>query len=330
MQHSLPSNGLTRRQLSVAVMAALAACRVSAGNWPERPIRLLVGFPPGGGPDLLARALADALQTARGWNVVVVNKPGAGGNLGTDEVARAAPDGYTVLFGHVGALAVNPSLYRRLSFDPQKDLVPVSMLATSPLVIVTGTDRPFRSFREVVDEARKRPGTISAGFSGTGTISHLSLTQLAALSGTRLSFVPYKGASQGIVDVVGGNLDLYVSSMASLLGHVRNGKVRALAVTSAGRAPDLPDVATLSEQGFPGFEATTWFGMMAPVATPAAVVNELQHGVEVALKSPALLERYRTDGSEAVSSTSVAFGRFLQSETQRWAKVVREAGVEVQ
>lgn len=327
---SSPGCRIRRRTLLWGFGAAALPWSARAAKWPDRPVRMLVGFPPGGGPDLLARTLAEALNAEQGWNVLVVNRPGAGGNLAADEVARAAPDGYTILFGHVGALAVNPTLYRKLSFDPLKDFAPVSMLATSPLLVVTSADKPFRSLGDVLKEAGRHPGQVSVGFSGTGTISHLSMTQLAGLSDTKLSFVPYKGASQGMVDVVGGNVDLYVSSVASLLAHVRGGKVRALAITSAHRAPELPDVATVAEQGFPGFDASTWFGMTAPAATPPAIIAELQRGVAAALQSPSVVAKFRADGSMPLSSSPEEFGRFLQAETVRWGKVVREAGVEIQ
>jgi len=322
---------LTRRQaLALALGACSAPLPAFAAGYPDKPIRMMVAFPAGGGPDLLARTLAEALRTTKGWNVVIMNKPGAGGNLGTGEVANAAPDGYTVLFGHVGALAVNPTLFKQLPFDPLKDFAPVGMIATSPLVAVTGAGKPYRSLRDVLAEAEKRPGEISVGFSGSGTISHLSMTQLGSLAGVKLSFVPYKGASQGIVDVVAGNVDVYVSSMASLVQHVRGGKARALAITSAARSPELPEVATVAEQGFPGFEAATWFGMVAPKSTPGAVVAELNAALQAALNSPAVAEKYRTDGSVPVASTPDEFGRLLRSETTRWGKVVRDAGVELQ
>ena len=289
---------------------------------------MLVAFPPGGGPDLLARTLADALRATRGWTVVVINKPGAGGNLGTAEVAAAPPDGYTVLFGHVGALAVNPTMFKQLPFDPLKDFVPVGMIATSPLLVVTGVDKPYRTLRDLLAEAKKRPGEVHVGFSGSGTISHLSMTQMAELAGVRLGFVPYKGASQGMVDVIGGTIDAYVSSMASLVGHVRGGKVRALAVTTAARSPDVPAVPTVAEQGLPGFDAVTWFGMTAPKGTPAAIVTELSAALTVALKSPAVAEKFRADGAVPVSGTPEQFGQFLREETARWGKVVRDAGIE--
>lgn len=291
---------------------------------------MVVAFPAGGGPDLLARTLAEALHSAKGWNVLVVNQPGAGGNLGTGEVAKAQPDGYTVLFGHVGALAVNPTLFKQLPFDPVKDFAPVGMIATSALVLVTGSTKPYKSLRELFAEAKKRPGEVSMGFSGSGTLSHLSTTQLASAGNVKLTMIPYKGASQGLIDVVGGNVDAYTSSMASLLGHIRGGKVRALAVTSAARSPDPPDVPTVAEQGFPGFEAVTWFGMVAPARTPAPILAELNAALQEALKSAAVIEKFRTDGSVPVATSPDEFGRFLRAETARWGKVVRDAGVETQ
>lgn len=197
-------------------------------------------------------------------------------------------------------------------------------------MVVTGAGKPYQSLRDLLAEARKRPGEISVGFSGSGTISHLSMTQLATLAGVKLSFVPYKGASQGIVDVVAGNVDAYVSSMASLVQHVRGGKARALALTTETRSPELPSVATVAEQGFPGFDASTWFAMVAPKGTPAAVIAEWSAALQAALKSAPVVEKYRTDGSVPVTSTPEEFGRFLRAETTRWGKVVRDAGIEPQ
>ncbi len=327
------TNHVVKRRLALGFLGASAAALALpawGAAYPDRPIKLVVAFPAGGGPDLLARTLAESLRAAKGWNVLVVNRPGAGGNLGTGEVASAAADGYTLLFGHVGALAVNPTLFKQLSYDPLKDFAPVGMIATSPLVMVTGSTKPFQSLRDIVAEARKRPGEVTVGFSGSGTISHLSTTQVGNAAQIKLSFVPYKGASQGLLDVVGGNIDAYVSSLASLAGHIRGGKVRALAITSAARSAELPGVPTVAEQGFPGFDAVTWFGMVAPAGTPAPILAEVNAALQLALKSPAVIEKFRTDGSVPVASSADDFGRFLRAETQRWGKVVREAGVEIQ
>jgi tripartite-type tricarboxylate transporter receptor subunit TctC len=320
---------LSRRDFLISSAMALALPAFGA-TFPDRPIRMMVAFPPGGGPDLLARTLAEALRATKGWNVVIINKPGTGGNLGTAEVAQAAPDGYTVLFGHVGALAVNPTLFKQLPFDPLKDFAPIGMIATSPLVLVTGSGKPFASLKDFLAEARRRPGELSVGFSGSGTLSHLSITQISDLAGVKITLVPYKGASQGLVDVIAGNVDAYISSMASLLGYIRGGKVKPLAITSAARSPDLAQLQTVAEQGFPGFDATTWFGMTAPAATPTAIVAEWNAALQSALKQPQVVERFRTDGSIPVANSAEAFGRFLQAETIRWGKVVRDAGIEPQ
>lgn len=318
---------ISRRHVLALSVGAMVLPSFGA-SFPDRPIRMMVAFPAGGGPDLLARSLAESLRATKGWNVVVVNRPGAGGNLGTAEVAQATADGYTVLFGHVGALAVNPSLFKQLNFDPLKDFAPVGMIATSPLVVVTGPGKPYASLRDLLAEARKRQGQVTVGYSGSGTISHLSMTQIVALAGVNVLMVPYKGASQGLVDVMGGNIDGYISSMASLLGHVRTGKARALAITTANRSPDLPEVATVAEQGFAGFDAVTWFGMTLPVGTPAPLVAEWNAALQAALKSPELVERFRVDGSVPVATSAEAFGRFLKVETDRWGKVVRDANIQ--
>jgi tripartite-type tricarboxylate transporter receptor subunit TctC len=320
------TNSVCTRRLALGFLAASAAALgvpAFGAAYPDRPIRMVVAFPAGGGPDLLARTLAESLRAAKGWNVLVLNRPGAGGNLGTGEVATAPADGYTLLFGHVGALAVNPTLFKQLSYEPLKDFAPVGMIAT-------GSTKPFQSLRDIVAEAKKRPGEVTVGFSGSGTISHLSTTQVGNAAQIKLSFVPYKGASQGLLDVVGGNIDAYVSSLASLAGHIRGGKVRALAITSAARSAELPGVPTVAEQGFPGFEAVTWFGMVAPAGTPAPILAEINAALQLALKSPAVIDKFRTDGSVPVANSADEFGRFLRAETARWGKVVRDAGVEIQ
>ncbi len=323
------SMSVSRRQILTLSACALAVPSFGA-SFPDRPIRMMVAFPAGGGPDLLARTLAESLRTTKGWNVVIVNRPGAGGNLGTAEVARAAADGYTALFGHVGALAVNPTLFKQLNFDPLKDFEPVGMIATSPLVLVTGQQRSYTSLRDLIADAKLRPGQVTIGYSGSGTISHLSMTQIVALAGVNVLMVPYKGASQGLVDVMGGTIDGYVSSMASLLGHVRTGKAKALAITTASRSPDLAGVATVAEQGFPGFDAVTWFGMTLPAGTPAAVVVEWNAALQVALRNPQLVEGFRVDGSVPVYTSPEEFRRFLEAETDRWGKVVKEIGITVE
>jgi len=242
----------TRRAALATAAATFLASTAFAQAWPAKPIRLLVPFPAGGGTDIISRELTSKLA---GYSFVIDNKPGAGGNLGVDAAAKSPADGYTFVMGQTSNLAINPTLYSHLPYDPLKDLTPVSLVASSPLLIVASANSPFHTLADVVKEAKAHPGSINFASSGNGTVAHLATVELQKQAGIKLTHVPYKGASQGATDVISGAVQLYVSSVPTLIGHIRSGKMRALAVTSSKRVGDLPNVPTVAESGYKGFEA---------------------------------------------------------------------------
>ena len=229
-------------------------------------------FPPGGGTDTIAREPSQRVATATGWTFVIENKPGAGGNLGVDTAAKAAADGYTLVIGQTSNLAINPTLYAKMPYDSVKDLAPIVLLANAPLVMVTSTVTPYKTITEAVNAAKAKPGALNFASPGNGTVAHLTSELFQKAAGIQTQHVPYKGAAQALTDVISGNVELYMSSVPTLIGQIRNGKLRALAVTSAKRVDDLPDVPTINESGYKGFDAVTWFGLLAPAGTPKDVI----------------------------------------------------------
>lgn len=320
------------RRLLLA-LAASALCGASPAAfsqaWPAKPIRLVVPFPPGGGTDIIARETAQRVAAATGWTFVIDNKPGAGGNLGVDAVAKAPADGYTLVLGQSSNLAINPTLYSKLPYDPQKDLAPIVLLANAPLVIVAGPKTPYKSLADAVNAAKARPGQVNFASSGNGTVSHLTTELFQKAAGIRLQHIPYKGASQALTDVVGGNVELYVSSVPTLLQQVKQGKLRALAVTGAKRVDDLPAVPTINESGYKGFDAVTWFGLLAPAGTPKEVVTRLNAEFNKALKQPELSKRLADEGADPAGGSPEQFAKLIHDEIPRWGKVVKDSGAKV-
>lgn len=319
---------LTRRTL-LALAAATLSTSAFAQAWPAKPIRLIVPFPPGGGTDIIAREVSQKVAAATRWTFVIENKPGAGGNLGVDAVAKAPADGYTIVLGQTSNLAINPTLYARMPYDPQKDLAPVVVLAQSALVMVTGMGTPHKSVADVVAAAKARPGQLNFASPGNGTVAHLTSELFQKAAGIDTQHVPYKGAAQALTDVISGNVDLYMASVPTLIGQIRNGKLRALAVTSARRVDDLPSVATINESGFKGFDAVTWFGLLAPAGTPRDVVARLNAEFNKALQNPELRRRLGDEGADAVGGTPEQFAALIRDEIPRWGRVVRESGARV-
>lgn len=314
-----------------AALVASAAFVTSAfaQNWPSKPVRLIVPFPPGGGTDLIARDLASKLQGS-GYTFVVDNKPGSGGNLGADAAAKAAADGYTLVLGQTSNLAINPSLYAKLPYDPVKDFTPVSLVASAPLVIVTGSDSPFKTLADVVKAAQAKPGTINYASAGSGTVSHLAAESFQKAANVKLTHIPYKGASQGITDVMSGEVQLFVSSIPTMLPHIKTGKLRAIAVTSTKRNDSLPQVPTIPESGYQGFEAVTWFGVLGPANLPKEVVNKLTADINNALQDPELKKKLQEQGADVMGSTPEAFAKLIRDDIVRWGKVVKESGAKVE
>ena len=308
---------------------AVAGPAFAASDYPNRPIRLVVPFPPGGGTDTIAREVSQRVAAATGWTFVIDNRSGAGGNLGVDAVAKSAPDGHTLVLEQTSNLAINPTLYARMPYDPQKDLAPVVVLAQSALVMVTGMGTPHKSVADVVAAAKARPGQLNFASPGNGTVAHLTSELFQKAAGIDTQHVPYKGAAQALTDVISGNVDLYMASVPTLIGQIRNGKLRALAVTSARRVDDLPSVATINESGFKGFDAVTWFGLLAPAGTPRDVVARLNAEFNKALQNPELRRRLGDEGADAVGGTPEQFAALIRDEIPRWGRVVRESGARV-
>ena len=315
------------------VVLALAAASLSGGAlaqaWPAKPIKIVVPFPPGGGTDIIARETSQRVAKATGWTFVIDNKPGAGGNLGVDAVAKAPADGYTLVIGQSSNLAINPTLYARLPYDAQKDLAPIVLLANAPLVMVTGAATPYKTLADAVNAAKAKPGQVNFASPGNGTVAHLTSELFQKAAGVKTQHVPYKGASQAMTDVISGNVDLYMSSVPTLLAHIKQGKVRALAVTSAKRVDDLPNVPTINESGYKGFNAVTWFGLLAPAGTPKDVIAKLNAEFNKALKQPELSKRLGDEGADPAGGTPEQFAALIKEEIPRWGQVVRDSGAKI-
>jgi tripartite-type tricarboxylate transporter receptor subunit TctC len=318
-------------RLAVGIVAGLAlAGPAKAQDYPTKPIRLVVPFAAGGATDVLARLVGERLTASLGQQVVVDNRPGAGGNIGSDLVARAEPDGYTILMGAVGTHAINPSLYPKMPYDPVKDFAPVTLVASVPNVLVVNPEVPAKSVQELIDLAKAKPGELNFASSGNGTSIHLSGELFKAMTGTDIVHVPYKGSGPAVTDLLGGQVQMMFDNMPSSLPHVKAGKLRALGVTSAKRSPALPEVPTIAEAGVPGYDATSWFGILAPAGTPEPVVTRLQGAIVQALGEPEMRQRMADLGAEPVGDTPAEFGQFITAELAKWAKVVNDAGVKLE
>jgi tripartite-type tricarboxylate transporter receptor subunit TctC len=317
------------RRLLLALVGSTFCFGAFAQAWPSKPIRIVVPFPPGGGTDIIARETSQKVAAATGWTFVIDNKPGAGGNLGVDAVAKAPADGYTIVLGQTSNIAINPSLYTKLPYDPQKDLAPIVMIANAPLVMVTGTNTPLKTLADAVNAAKAKPGQVNFASPGNGTVAHLTEELFQKAAGIKTQHVPYKGANQALTDVISGNVELYMSSVPTLLGHIKQGKLRALAVTSAKRVDDLPNVPTINESGYKGFDAVTWFGLLAPANTPKDVIAKVNAEFNKALKLPDLAKRLGDEGADIAGGTPEEFAALIKSDIPRWGKVVKESGAKV-
>jgi len=317
------------RRLMLALVACAACTLTFAQSWPSKPIRLVVPFPPGGGTDIIARQVVQKVAESTNWSFIVDNKPGSGGNIGIDIVAKSPADGYTFVLGQASNLAINPSLYSKLPYDPVRDLTPISMLASSPLAVVVSADSPFKSLADVVSAAKAKPGTINFATSGNGTVSHLAMELFQKSAGIQLVHIPYKGATQGVTDVIGGQVQIYVSGVPTLIGHIRSGKMRALAVTSVKRVDDLPQTPTIAESGYKGFEAVTWFGILGPAKLPREMVARLNAEINKALRNPDLQKKLSDQGAVVAGSTPEGFARFIRDEMSKWGKVVKDSGAKI-
>ena len=311
---------------ALALVLACTGAWAQSDAWPNRPIRLVSPFPPGGTTDLLARLFAPPLSRALGQQVIVENRSGAAGSIGTGMVAKAPPDGYSFVLVF-DTHAVNPSLIPNLPFDTRADLAPVMLIATGAMVMTTHTSQPYRSFSALMAAARQKPGTISYGTIGTGSLAHLAMTQMNSLGKFTTSHVPYKGGGPLAQDAVAGHVPVAIGSVALLAPHIRSGALVPLAVTTAKRDPALPEVPTVSEQGLPGFEALAWWGLLAPARTPAPIIARMNAEVSRLLADPQMRERLAAQGMNIVASSPEEFTRFLDPQMARWAAVVKEYGI---
>ena len=317
------------RRLLLALTAATLTGSAFAQPWPAKPIRLIVPFPPGGGTDIIARETSQRVAKATGWTFVIENKPGAGGNLGVDSVAKSPADGYAIVLGQSSNLAIAPALYAKLPYDPQKDLAPIVLVAKAPLVVVTGTSGQYKTLADAVNAAKAKPGQVNFASPGNGTVAHLTSEMFQKAANVKMQHVPYKGAAQAMTDVISGNVELYMSSVPTLLGQIKQGKLRPLAVTSAKRVDDLADVPTINESGYKGFDAVSWFGLLAPAGTPKEVVTKLNAEFNKVLKDPELIKRLGDEGADAGGGTPEQFAALIRDETPRWAQVVKDSGAKI-
>ncbi|MFO1268923.1 MAG: tripartite tricarboxylate transporter substrate binding protein [Rubrivivax sp.] len=311
---------------AAVALAAPGSARAQAG----KPLRLIVPFTPGGSTDILARALAPKLQAALGQVVVIDNKPGAGGSIGATEAARAEPDGNTVLMGHIGTLAVNPALYPKLGYDPLKSFAPVAWVARVPNVLVVPAASPSTSFKAFVERARANPGRLSYSSGGNGSAAHITFELLKLRARIFVTHIPYRGAAPAVADVVAGQVDAIFTGAPALLPHVKSGRLRALAVSSPVRMAALPDVPTVAESGYPGFEADQWYGVVAPAGTPAERVARLNAEINKALALPDVQQQLAIEGAVPAPGTPKAFGDLIAREIPRWAEVVKAGNVKAE
>ena len=316
-------------QWTLGALFACIATLASAQAYPTRPIRLVVPFPAGGTTDILAREAAQKLTEVLGQAVVVDNRPGAAGNIGSDLVAKSAPDGYTLLMGTVGTHAINPSLYSKMPYDHVKDFAPVVLVAGVPNVLVVNPALPVNSVAELIKLAKDKPGQINFASSGSGTSIHLSGELFKTMAGVDMTHVPYKGSSPALTDLIGGQVQIMFDNLPSALPQIKGGRLRAIAVTSLKRAPVLPDIPTINESGLPGFEASSWFGVLAPAGTPAPIVARINTEVNKWLQSADAREKLLGQGAEAAGGSPEQFGNFIHAESEKWAKVVKASGAKV-
>jgi tripartite-type tricarboxylate transporter receptor subunit TctC len=317
------------RVLGATVFAiAVAAGGAQGQEYPARPIRVIVPFSPGGAVDGPMRVLAEEISKSMNAQMVVENKPGAGATIGTDAVAKSPPDGYTLLLASQ-TNAISATLYSKLPYEPVEDFVPISLIGREPGVLVVNPAMPVKTFQEFVAYVKERPGKVDYASSGNGSGQHLFMALLASTLGLKMNHVPYRGSGQATTDLIAGVVQAAIPGTAGMVGHIRAGKLRALAITGAKRSPQLPDVPTLIESGVPGFEAYVWMGLMAPKGTPAPIVEKLQRELVKALGSEAVKTYMANAGIEIVGSTAAEFGRFFGEEKDRWARVIKETGAKV-
>ena len=328
---------ITRRHLIAAAAGAaisLLAPAALADTWPSKPVRIVVPFAPGGTTDILARAVAPELSRAFGQQFIVDNRAGAGGNLGAEIVAKSPGDGYTLLMGTVGTHGINKALYNKLPYDPQKDFVPVTLVAGVPNVMVVNAERAkalnINTVNDFIKYAKANPGKLNMASSGNGTSIHLAGELFKSMTGIFMTHIPYRGSGPALLDMVAGNMDVMFDNLPSSMPQIKGGKLKALAVTSAQRSAAMPDVPTVEEAaGLKGFEASSWFGLLAPAGTPMDIVNRIQQEVAKSLNTPAIKEKLLAQGAIPSGNTPAEFAKLIDAEHKKWAKVVKDSGARV-
>lgn len=327
MKTSMPNQQVLKSGLWATLLLGISlSLGAMAQSWPAKPIRVVVPFPAGGGTDLIAREVGNKVVTNTKWSFIYDNKPGSGGNIGVDAIAKAAPDGLNLVIGQTSNLAINPSLYSKLPYDPLKDLTPIVNIGSSPVLFVVAVNSPFKTFGDLLAAAKAQPDAINYASSGSGTVAHLATELMQKEAGIRMTHIPYKGAAQGLTDVIGGNVQVYVSSVPTLIGHIKSGKLRALAVTSAKRTDDLPNVPTVAESGLKGFEATTWFGLLGPAKLAPEVIAAVNLEVNKALRADDLRKKLGDQGLDITGGTPEQFAKLIRDDLLKWSKVVKESG----
>jgi tripartite-type tricarboxylate transporter receptor subunit TctC len=321
---------LRRRPLALTGLALLAAPRIARAQagWPDRPVRVMVPFTPGGTTDILARAMAAELQEALGQPFIVENRGGAGGTLGSEMVARAAPDGYTIMMGHIGTLAVNPSLYRNLTFDTVTSFQPIVLVAVVPNILVVNPRKvAAQNVQELIALARRQPRGLTYGSGGNGSAAHIAAVAFSHATGIEMEHVPYRGTGPMMTDLIAGTIDLTMTGGPPALPPVRSGHLRALGVSALQRMSSAPDIPTIAEQGVPGFDATQWYGLVAPAGTPRPIVRRLSDEILAALANPEVAARLDKMGTQVTPASAEDFDALIRSETERWTRVIRERNI---
>jgi tripartite-type tricarboxylate transporter receptor subunit TctC len=317
-----------------AALSALVAPRADAADalasFPSKPVRLIVPFTPGGSTDILARAIGQKLGETWGQSLVIDNRPGAGGIIGMELAAKAAPDGYTRVMGHVGTLAANPALYKSLPYDPVRDFAPVTLIAMVPNVLAVGPAVPSKTVGELIALAKSKPGKLDYGSGGNGSAAHLATEYFKLKAGVDIQHVPYKGTAPALQDLLGGQIALVITGLPPVLPHAKAGKVRILGVASAQRLKQFPDIPTIAESGVPEYEATQWYGILAPAATPKDLVAKLNRDIVNVLKDPSVADKLAAEGADPVGDSPEHFYAFIRSEIDLWGKVIRATGAKAE
>jgi len=322
---------LWRMAAVLLTLGAMAAAPAQAETYPSRPPHMIVTFAAGGSSDIMARTAAKAMSEGLGQNIVVENRPGAGGNVGAEYVARAAPDGYTMLFGTIGTMGVGPSLYKHLNYDPLKDLAPVGILHTLPNILIVHVSLPVQNLKELIAYAKAHPGQLTFASAGTGSISHLAGELFKEAAGIDIVHVPYQsGGGSMSADMIAGRVSMMLETVTNAMALVKTGQLRALAVTTPQRSQALPDLPTFAEAGLPGFDVSSWTGLFVPAGTPRPIIAKLNAETRRIAHDPAYIAQMKTIGTDVASSTPEQFGTFVHAEVEKWGRAVKQAGVTVQ